>query len=278
MTAAQQERQLAGKVAVVTGGTQGLGEAIARLFAARGAQGIIICGRNAGCGRLVAEEIIAGGCRAEYVQADLASMDDTRAVMAAADRAFGRVDALVNAAGITDRGTMFDTSPELFDRMFAVNVRAPFFLMQDAAKIMRRERIPGAMVNILSMSAHGGQPFIAAYSGSKGALATLTKNAAFSLMPWRIRVNGLNIGWMNTPGEDRIMRLNHGAEDGWLEKASAKQPFGRLIDPEEVARACAFLCSDESGLMTGSIIDFDQSVLGCWESPPHPSIHADVSA
>jgi NAD(P)-dependent dehydrogenase (short-subunit alcohol dehydrogenase family) len=91
-------------------------------------------------------------------------------------------------------------------------------------------------------------------------------------------VNGLNIGWMNTPGEDRIMRLNHGAKDGWLEKASAKQPFGRLIDPEEVARACTFLCSDESGLMTGSIIDFDQSVLGCWESPPHPSIHADVSA
>jgi NAD(P)-dependent dehydrogenase (short-subunit alcohol dehydrogenase family) len=278
MTVGRHALQLDGKVAVITGGTQGLGEAVARLFAARGAEGIVICGRNAERGRAVAQEISAGGCRAEYVQADLASMDDTRAVIAAADRAFGRVDALVNAAGITDRGTIFGTSPELFDRMFAVNVRAPFFLMQDAAKIMRRERIAGAMVNILSMSAHGGQPFIAAYSGSKGALATLTKNAAFSLMPWRIRVNGLNIGWMNTPGEDRIMRLNHGAEDGWLEKASAKQPFGRLIDPEEVARACTFLCSDESGLMTGSIIDFDQSVLGCWESPPHPSIHADVSA
>jgi NAD(P)-dependent dehydrogenase (short-subunit alcohol dehydrogenase family) len=278
MTVGRHALQLDGKVAVITGGTQGLGEAVARLFAARGAEGIVICGRNAARGRAVAQEISAGGCRAEYVQADLASMDDTRVVIAAADRAFGRVDALVNAAGITDRGTVFDTSPELFDRMFAVNVRAPFFLMQDAAKIMRRERIPGAMVNILSMSAHGGQPFIAAYSGSKGALATLTKNAAFSLMPWRIRVNGLNIGWMNTPGEDRIMRLNHGAEDGWLEKASAKQPFGRLIDPDEVARACAFLCSDESGLITGAIIDFDQSVLGCWESPPHPSIHADVSA
>ena len=126
-------------------------------------------------------------------------------------------------------------------------MRAPFFLMQDAAKIMRRERIEGAIVNILSMSAHGGQPFITAYSMSKGALATLTKNAAFSLMPWRIRVNALNIGWMNTPGEDRIMRTDHGAEDGWLEKAAAEQPFGRLLEPDEVARACAFLASAEFG-------------------------------
>jgi NAD(P)-dependent dehydrogenase (short-subunit alcohol dehydrogenase family) len=266
--------QLDGKVAVVTGGTQGLGQAIARLFAERGARGLVICGRNAERGRAVADDIGRKGCRAEYVRADLALIEDTRAVMAAADRAFGRVDVLVNAAGITDRGTLFDTSPELFDRMFAINTRAPFFLMQDAAKIMRRERIEGAMVNILSMSAHGGQPFITAYSGSKGALATLTKNAAFSLMPWRIRVNALNIGWMNTPGEDRVMRLNHGAEDGWLDKAAAEQPFGRLIEPAEVARACAFLVSAESGLMTGSIIDFDQSVLGCYESAPHPSERA----
>ncbi len=263
--------QLDGKITVVTGGTQGLGEAVARLFAERGARGIVICGRNGERGRAVAADIGRQGCRAEYVRADFALVDDVRAVMAAADRAFGRVDVLVNAAGITDRGTLFDTSPELFDRMFAINARAPFFLMQDAAKIMRRERIEGAIVNILSMSAHGGQPFIAAYSGSKGALATLTKNAAFSLMPWRIRVNALNIGWMNTPGEDRIMRLNHGAEDGWLEKAAAAQPFGRLIEPMEVARACAFLASAESGLMTGAVVDFDQSVLGCYESAPHPS-------
>jgi NAD(P)-dependent dehydrogenase (short-subunit alcohol dehydrogenase family) len=263
--------QLDGKVAVVTGGTQGLGEAVARLFAERGAKGIIICGRNAERGRAVANDLTRQGCRVDYQRADLASVEDARAVIGAADRAFGRVDALVNAAGITDRGTILDTTPELFDRMFAINVRAPFFLMQDAARIMRRERIAGAMVNILSMSAHGGQPFITAYSGSKGALATLTKNAAFSLLPWRIRVNGLNIGWMNTPGEDRIMRLCHGAEDGWLDKAAAEQPFGRLIEPDEVARTCAFLVSDESGLMTGAIIDFDQSVVGCYESAPHPS-------
>jgi NAD(P)-dependent dehydrogenase (short-subunit alcohol dehydrogenase family) len=261
---------LTGRVAVVTGGTQGLGEAVARLFAARGAAGLVICGRQTERGRAVADGLSAQGCPTEFVRADLAVMDDVRAVVAEADRRFGRVDILVNAAGITDRGTWFDTSPELFDRMFAVNVRAPFFLMQGAAELMRREGIAGAMVNILSQSAHGGQPFIAAYCGSKGALATLTKNAAFSLMPWRIRVNGLAIGWMATPGEDRIMRTYHGARDGWLDEAAGKQPFGRLIDPEEVARACAYLASDEAGLMTGAIIDFDQSVPGCYESAPRP--------
>ena len=269
---------LDGKVAVVTGGTQGLGEAVARLFAERGASGIVICGRNAETGPRVASEISASGCRTIFVRADLARLEDVRLVPAAADIAFGRVDVLVNAAGITDRGTIFDTSPELFDRMFAVNTRAPFFLMQDCAAIMRRERIAGAMINILSMSSHGGQPFLAAYSASKGALATLTRNAAFSLMPWRIRVNGLNIGWMKTPGEDRIMRAAHRAEDGWLEKAEAEQPFGRLIDPAEVARACAYLASDESGLMTGALIDFDQSVLGCHESAPHPTMPAELHA
>src|SRR6266545_3368655 len=115
-------KQFDGKVAVVTGGTQGLGEAIARLFAERGARGIVICGRNAEHGKAVAAELTKTGSRTEYVQADLADLDQTRAVMAAADKAFGRVDTLINAAGITDRGTVFDTSPALFERMMAINL------------------------------------------------------------------------------------------------------------------------------------------------------------
>ena len=265
--------QFGGKVAVVTGGTQGLGETIARLFAERGAKGIVICGRNAENGKRVAGELSKGGCRVEYVRADLADLAETRAVMAAADQAFGRVDTLVNAAGITDRGTVFDTSPELFERMMAVNLRAPFFLRRSRHDHAAREdRRHGGQLQ--SMSAHGGQPVLAPYSVSKGALATRTKNAAFSLMPWRIRVNGLNLGWMNTPGEDRIVRLYHGAQDGWLEKAMAEQPFGRLIETDEAARAVAFLASDESGMMTGVNVDYDQTTLGCWESAPHPTAPA----
>jgi NAD(P)-dependent dehydrogenase (short-subunit alcohol dehydrogenase family) len=261
---------LNGKIAIVTGGTQGVGEAIARLFAERGAAGIVICGRNAERGERVAKEIAATGCAVQFVKADLANVADCRKVVATANDRFGRVDALVNAAGLSDRGDIFDTTEDRYNEIFNVNVRAPFFLIQETVRIMRREKIAGAIVNIQSMSAHGGQPFITAYCASKGALATLTRNVAHSLLKFRIRVNGLNIGWMSTPGEDRIMKTYHGAKDGWLEEAVKTRPFGRLLDPKEVARACAFLCSDESGLMTGSNIDFDQNVVGTGDPPLEP--------
>lgn len=271
MTTTNLKKQFAGKVAVVTGGTQGLGETVARLLAARGAAGIVICGRNAKLGKAVAASLGKTATKVVFIKADLNKVEDCRKVIAGADKAFGRVDVVVNVAATTDRGTILDTSPELFDRMFALNVRAPFFLIQDAAKIMRREGIEGSIVNIQSMSAHGGQPFITAYSASKAALSALTKNAAFSLMPDRIRVNGLNIGWMDTPGEHSIQMRYHTDDKDWLAKAEQSQPFGRLLKPEEVARAVAYLASDESGMMTGSIIDFDQQVLGSAESAPLPS-------
>ncbi|HET6519205.1 MAG TPA: SDR family oxidoreductase [Geminicoccaceae bacterium] len=262
--------QFKGRYAVITGGTQGLGEAVARLLAGRGAAGLVVCGRNAERGRAVADDIAGGGCPTRFVRADLASVEDCRRVIAAADEAFGNLHVLVNCAGMTDRGTLWDTSPELWDRMFAVNVRAPFFLMQDAAKIMRREGTAGAVVSVISMSSHGGQPFITAYCASKGALVTLTKNVAFALLRHRIRVNGLNIGWTATPGEDRIQKVYHDADEGWLERAERGLPLGRLIKPDEVARAVAFLASDEAGLMTGAIVDYDQSVLGAYMAAPQP--------
>lgn len=260
--AAATARTLEGRVAVVTGASQGLGEAIARELAARGVAGLLLTGRSRERGEAVAASLKAAGCDARFHVADLSDLAAVREIVPAAERAFGRLDCLVNAAGDTDRGTVFDTSPELYERLMAVNLRAPFFLIQDAAELMRRQGIAGAIVNIQSMSAHGGQPFLSIYSVSKGALATLTRNAAYALLPHRIRVNGLNIGWMSTPGEDAVMRRHHGAQDGWLEQAAAGQPFGRLLDPREVARAVAYLASDESGLMTGSNIDFDQTILG----------------
>jgi NAD(P)-dependent dehydrogenase (short-subunit alcohol dehydrogenase family) len=263
---------LANKVAVVTGSTQGLGESIAHMFADRGATGLVICGRNRVNGERVKTALEAKGAKTVFVPADLARLEDVQSVIAAADETFGRVDCLVNAAALTDRGTIWDTDPALFDRMFAVNVRAPFFLMQAAAKIMRREGIRGSMVNIISMSGHGGQPFITAYCGSKGALITFTKNIAFGVMRQGIRVNGLCIGWMDTPGEDRVMKTFHGAGEDWRVKAEAGLPFGRLVKTDEVARAVGYLASEESGVMTGSIVDFDQSVLGCYESPPQPAV------
>jgi NAD(P)-dependent dehydrogenase (short-subunit alcohol dehydrogenase family) len=114
------------------------------------------------------------------------------------------------------------------------------------------------------MSSHGGQPFLCPYSTSKGALATLTKNVAQSVLKHRIRVNGLNLGWMDTPGEDAIQKRFHAATPEWLKNAEAMQPFGRLVKPQEVAQVVAFLLSDRSGMMTGSVIDFDQNVMGTY--------------
>lgn len=266
--------QFAGKIAVITGGTQGLGETIARLFAARGAAGIVITGRDTVRGERVRAELATGGTEALFVRAELADLDQARAVIARTDATFGRVDCLVNAAGLTDRGSILETSPELFDRMYAVNVRAPFFLIQDAARIMRRGGAGGTIVNILSTSAHGGQHFLAAYSSSKGALAVLTRNVAYALMRDGIRVNGLNIGWMNTPGEHTIQKVAHDAPADWLDRAAAGLPLGRLLDPAEVARAVAFLASAESMPMSGSIVDFDQSVQGAGD-PPRPMVRLD---
>ena len=251
-----------GKTAIVTGSTQGLGASIARQMAERGAAGLVITGRDAERGAQVAARIEELGTRCRFVEADLADSDTPARVIAAADEAFGRIDVLVNSAGITDRDTIWDSTPELFDRMMAINTRAPWFLMQGAAEVMVREKTQGTMVNVLSISSHAGQPYIASYCASKGALAVYTKNTANALRRHRIRVNALNPGWMSTPAEDAIQRKYHGAGDGWLEEAGANQPFGGLIDPEDAARAVLFLASSESGFMTGAVVDYDQQVIG----------------
>ena len=137
-----------------------------------------------------------------FIRADLESVADCRAVMTQSHQRFGRVDVLVNAGALTERGSILDTDPDLFDRIFATNVRGPYFLMQEAIRHMIRDNVEGAICNIGSISALSGQPFISAYCASKGALATLTANTAFSVMRNRIRVNQLNIGWMASLSED----------------------------------------------------------------------------
>jgi NAD(P)-dependent dehydrogenase (short-subunit alcohol dehydrogenase family) len=249
-----------GKICVVTGATQGLGAAIARRLAKAGAAGLVITGRNLRRGEAVAKDIAgAFGVETHFLRADFARVDDCRHAIAETDRLFGRIDVLVNAGATTDRGTILDTSPELFDRIFDTNVRGPYFLMQEAIKLMIRDGIEGAICNIGSISALAGQPFISAYCASKGALTTLTANTAFSVMANRIRVNQLNVGWM---ASDHERELQMKQDPDWEQKATSALPFGRLVDPEEAARAVNFLVSADAGLMTGSIVNFDQSVWG----------------
>jgi len=255
-------RPLDGKVIVVTGGTQGLGAATARLAAARGATGVAIVGRNAERGGAVVAELQAAGADALFVAAELGAPAAAEQIMVRVDQHFGVVHGLVNAAAATERGGIWDTTAPMLDRTLAVNVRTPLLLTQAAARIMRREGVAASIVNIGSVSGYGGDVFLLPYAVSKGALHALTRNVAFALMRDRIRVNLLNLGWMDTPGEDVTQRTYHGAGGDWLARASAAQPLGRLIDPVEAARTICFLLSEESGLMTGAVVDFDQSVLG----------------
>jgi len=263
---------LRGKYAIITGSTQGLGEATARLFAERGAAGIIITGRNAERGNAVVTALTAQGCAAHFIQAELADIADCQRIVAAADEHFGRVHILVNAAAATARSTIWDTTVDLWDQTLDINLRAPYFLIQAVVKIMQREGIAGSIINISSVTANGGVPFLAPYAISKGALNILTKNVAYAVMRQRIRVNALNLGWMDTPAEAEIQQKYHDAGPDWLQAAEADQPFGRLLKPAEVARTIAYLASDESGMMTGAIIDFDQSVMGAGPQPVPPPI------
>ena len=259
-----------GKVIIVTGSTQGVGEAVALEAAQNGAAGVVISGRQADKGADVVARVRDLGCDAIFVEADLSSVDACRNIVTQCDEYFGRVDGLVNAAADTSRGTLEETTPEFWDHLFAVNVRAPFLLMQDTVRIMKREKIAGSIVNILSVAKYCGMDILVAYSSTKGALSTLTKNVANGVRRDRIRVNGINLGWTDTPAEHRV-QADQGSEESWLETAEARSPFGRLLKPRDVAKLCLYLLSDDSGILTGSNIDYSQRVLGFFP----PEVGAD---
>lgn len=253
---------LDGKVVLVVGGSQGLGAAIATAAVRNGAD-VVVTGRREDVGEQFAADLSAvSGRQVLFARADAADVDQNRAATARTVERFGRIDCLVNCAGLTTRGTMLDTTPELFDEHVAVNLRGPFFLMQAAIKDMVARKAGGAIVNIISMSAHGGQPYLAPYVASKAGLIGLTRNAAFAHRWDRIRINGVNIGWTQTEGEDATQRRFHGAGDDWLAKAAAGQPMGKLGQVDEIADFVVFLLSDRSGVVTGSVIDWDQNVPG----------------
>ncbi|MEU5345358.1 MULTISPECIES: SDR family oxidoreductase [unclassified Streptomyces] len=244
------------KVVLVNGGSQGVGAGIVRAAVREGAT-VVFTGRRAELG-----EKLAADTGARFVRADLSDAAQARDSVVQTVDTYGRVDCLVNAAGLTSRGSLLDTTPELFDAHIAINLRAPFFAMQAAVADMVARKAPGTVVNVISTAEHGGQPFLAPYVAAKAGLAGLTRNAAHAHRWDRVRINGLNIGWTDTEGEDATQRAFHGAGDDWLEKAGASQPMGKLGQVDEIADFVVFLLSDRSGVVTGSVIDWDQIVFG----------------
>lgn len=244
---------------IVTGAASGIGAAIARMIATEGVGALLLTDRDAAGLARIAEEL-APATTIQTVVADLTDTAATATIADAARRAFGRIDGLVNAAGLTTRGSFVTGTAETWDQLFAVNARAGFLLMQAAIADMRGRGAAGAIVNILTMNAHCGIPDLAIYAASKGAMVTLTKNAANAHMADRIRVNGINLGWVATETEDRLQTALLGPD--WEAKVAATEPLGRLVTAEECARLAAFLLSDASIPMSGAIIDFEQRVAG----------------
>lgn len=249
------------KVAVVTGSTGGLGEAIAKKLAREGAAGIVVSGRRESAGERVTNELRQIGCKAIFVKAELTDPQQCRAIISAAEKEFGVIHGLVNSAGYTGRGSIEETPLAEWDLQFAINVRAPFLLIQETVRVMQRHKTAGSIVNIGSVASHCGQNFLTPYSAAKAALNTLTLNVAQSQRQHKIRVNAVLPGWMDTEGEHATQKKYHDAPDDWLEKAEAGQPMGKLIKPDEVANLVALLLSDSSGVMTGALIDYDQHVV-----------------
>lgn len=255
---------LTDKVVLVSGGTQGVGAAIARAAARAGAS-VAVSGRTTDVGEQFATALRMSGTEAAFWPVDVADIAAAQDTVRRTVQRFGRIDCLVNAAGLTSRGTLVDTTPELFDEHIAVNLRAPFFVMQAAIRDMTARRSPGTIVNIITMSAHGGQPYLAPYVAAKAGLVGLTRNAAHAYRFDRIRINGINLGWTQTPGEDAVQHSAHGADDGWAERAGASLPMGRLGHVDDVADLAVLLLSDRSGVVTGSVIDWDQQVPGAYD-------------
>jgi NAD(P)-dependent dehydrogenase (short-subunit alcohol dehydrogenase family) len=250
------------KVVLVSGGTNGVGAAVALAAGAAGARAVAISGRKPESGARVVGQLRDRKVEAEFVPVDLADVAQAKASVAKTIEAFGQLDCVVNAAGLTSRGSMLDTSEELFDQHLAVNLKSPWFIMAETIRHLTQRGAPGSIVNVISISELGGYPFLAPYVAAKAGLAGATRQAAHAHRFDRIRINGLDIGWTATEAEDAVQRGSHGGNDNWLADADAAAPMGRINRPDDLAEMVVFLLSDRSGVVTGSVIDWDQTVQG----------------
>jgi NAD(P)-dependent dehydrogenase (short-subunit alcohol dehydrogenase family) len=253
--------RLKDKAILVTGSTTGIGEAIARRAIAEGAQ-VLVHGRDRQRGQALVDEL---GSRAALHVDDIADPLAPARMVAAAVAVFGKLDTLVNNAAAVTRSNLSNTDAALFDKLMATNVRAPLLLIQAAFPHLRQSR--GCVLNIGSINGYSGEANLLAYSISKGALMTLSRNLADALGPDLVRVNHFNVGWVLTPNEYQV-KIADGLPTDWPERVErTKAPWGRLIKPEEIAAAAVYWMGDESRPISGTVLELEQHpVIG--RNPP----------
>ena len=242
--------QLDRKAIVVTGSTKGIGRGIALTAAGEGAS-VVVSGRDEEAGVRVVREIEElGQAAAMFVRADIANVDQCRDLIDRTRERFGRIDGLVNNAGIFPYASLLDTDEQTFDDVLAVNLRGAFFCCRYAIEAMA-EAGGGSIVNIGSTHGFDGGLSLAAYACSKGALYTLTRHVAKNYTRQRIRCNWITVGWVDTPGErDAVERRGRNLD--WLRERSGAMPLGRLQTDEDIARGAVYLLSDAAEQVTGS--------------------------
>lgn len=254
------------RIALVTGGAQGIGFAAAKIFLETGFGGVMLLGRDTAKLREAVEKLRPLG-RAEAIEGDLMDLTLPVRAVAATVSAFGRLDVLVNSAGNTERCGLEDTTPEAFERLFGINTRAPYFMMQEAVKVMRGQG-GGTIINVSSMLAHGGPPNLTTYAATKAALNIMTRSGANAVKREGIRIFAINLGWVASEGEHALQTGFHGLPENWSEEIGRRMPAGRMTVPEDVAGLFAYLVSPSGRMMTGAIIDYEQSPTGVFEAHP----------
>ena len=244
--------RLRDKVIIVTGSTTGIGEAIARRCVDEGAR-LLVHGRDEARGKQVVDSL---GESAVLCVADLADRNAPAQIVKAALDAWGRIDGIVNNAACLRRGNLRETDDELFDLVMGINARAPLQMIR--AGVDELVRTQGVVLNIGSINAYCGEPKLLAYSMSKGALMTLSRNLANCLGPRGVRVNQINVGWVLTPNEYQL-KIDDGLSENWPEEVGPETAIcGRLIEPAEIAAAAVYWLSDESRPISGSVVELEQ--------------------
>lgn len=232
-------------VVVVTGAAQGIGFGVAKAFAEQGAK-LVMADLNEDQGAAAAAAIRNEGRQAIFVPCDVRKEEDIRQLMKAAEDEYGRIDVLINNAGVSRWKSPLELSVGEWDDVLNTNVRSCFLATREAARSMKRNGVSGAVVNIASTRALMSEPNSEAYAASKGAIVALTHAMAVSLGPDQIRVNCISPGWIETQDYDSLKPADH-----------EQHPAGRVGRPEDIAKACLYLADPDNSFVTGTHLVID---------------------